>query len=94
MTREYSVQTCSAWDENLVCRNGVSWIDISNNKGYCESHASNAPLLVQTNLRHVYYGEPYLDGEGGDPVEWGQGDDDEWSEPLNDCDVPDNMFPE
>lgn len=71
MPREYSVQTCSRGK----CQNGVSWIDISNNKGLCETCAEYAPLIVQVNLRHIYYGEPYLEGQGGDPVEWGQGDE-------------------
>lgn len=61
MPREYSVQGCSQWvDGDLQCGNGVSWIDITDNKGYCESCAKKAHYAIQKSLRHVWYGEPYI----------------------------------
>lgn len=68
-----TVQTCEAWDDNLVCKNGVSWIDVGTDKGYCEAHAKAAPMVVQLRLRHVYYGEPYIFAEEDEnSAEWGE----------------------
>ena len=54
-------QHCAQWGAfDLQCGNGVSWIDITDNKGYCEACASKLPMAVKKDLRHIYYGEPYL----------------------------------
>lgn len=43
------------------CIRDVNWIDVKSDLEYCDLHADGMTEAAQEDLRHVYFGEPYLD---------------------------------